>query len=357
MADTINLMIVDDSALVRQTFCQVFDSTSDIRVVAVAPDPFIAVEKLKKHVPDVILLDVEMPKMDGVTFLKKLMAQHPIPVVICSTLVGNRSETHMAALEAGAVDIIAKPSVGIKTYAAESSQRLCDAIRAASKAKVRQLKRVVRDNKKHNADAVLSRASGPAMHETTDKILCIGASTGGTEAIKAVLMSMPVDCPAIAIVQHMPEGFTRSFAERLNALCPISVREAEKGMSLLRGQAIIAPGNLHMTIQRSGARYYVDVADGPLVSRHRPSVDVLMRSAANIAGKNAAAVILTGMGDDGAAGLKEMRDAGARTFAQDEKTSVVWGMPRVATESGAAQANVALDRVASALLEAVNYGR
>lgn len=356
----IKLMLVDDSALVRQTFCALFDAVDDIDVVAVAPDPYIAVEKLKKTVPDVILLDVEMPRMDGVTFLKKLMSQHPIPVIICSTLVGNthnadKSSTHMAALEAGAVDIITKPTVGIKQFAQDSATTLYDAVRAAANAKVKQVVKQTRQVQKLKADAVLERKPASAMHETTEKIICIGASTGGTEAIKAVLMRMPRDCPAIAIVQHMPEGFTASFAKRLNEQCAITVDEGKHGMSLLRGRAIIAPGNQHMTIRRSGAKYYVDIKDGPLVSRHRPSVDVLFRSAANTVASNASAVILTGMGDDGATGLMELKESGAATFAQDEKTSVVWGMPRVAYERGAAEKTLALDNVAAALLKASGY--
>jgi len=352
---TIKLMLVDDSALVRQTFCALFDAVDDIEIVAVAPDPYIAVEKLKKNIPDVILLDVEMPRMDGVTFLKKLMSQHPIPVVICSTLVGNNSATHMAALEAGAVDIITKPTVGIRQFAQDAATILYDAVRAAASAKVKQIAQQTKHVKKLKADAVLARKAPSAMHETTEKIICIGASTGGTEAIKAVLMNMPLDCPAIAIVQHMPEGFTSSFAKRLNEQCPITVSEGKQGMSLLRGHAIIAPGNKHMTIKRSGARYYVDVQDGPLVSRHRPSVDVLFRSAANTVGRNASAVILTGMGDDGATGLMELKESGAATYAQDEHTSVVWGMPRVAFERGAADKTVPLDIVAPTLLKACHY--
>lgn len=352
---TIDLMLIDDSALVRQTFTTLFEATEDIRVVAVAPDPYVAVEKLKKYLPDVILLDVEMPKMDGVTFLKKLMAQHPIPVIICSTLVGNKSSTHMAALEAGAVDIIAKPTIGIRQFAKDSATLLYDAVRGAAKAQVKQINKQSKLVKKLKADAVITRKTSSAMHETTDKIICIGASTGGTEAIKSVLMKMPRDCPAIAIVQHMPEGFTRSFAKRLNDECTITVSEGEQGMSLLRGHAIIAPGNKHMIIKRSGARYFIDVSDGPLVSRHRPSVDVLLRSAANNVGSNAVAIILTGMGDDGADGLKELSECGAVTLAQDQATSIVWGMPKVAYERGAARALVPLDQVANKLLKSAGY--
>ncbi|WP_394222891.1 chemotaxis response regulator protein-glutamate methylesterase [Alteromonas gracilis] len=354
-AQPIKLMLIDDSALVRQAFTSLFEKVDDIKVVAVAPDPFIAVEKLKKTVPDVILLDVEMPKMDGVTFLKKLMAQHPIPVIICSTLVGQQSATHMAALEAGAVDIIPKPSVGIKQFAQDAATILYDAVRAASNAKIKLIKKQAKHVQKLKADAVIARKPTSAMHETTDKIICIGASTGGTEAIKAVLMKMPRDCPAIAIVQHMPEGFTASFAKRLNDQCAISVSEGTHGMSLLRGHAIIAPGNHHMTIRRSGAKYFVEIKDGPLVSRHRPSVDVLFRSAANTAASNSAAAILTGMGDDGAQGLLELRESGAVTFAQDEATSVVWGMPRMAIQKGGAEKVIALENVAQYLLKASGY--
>lgn len=353
--DIIKLMLIDDSALVRQTFCALFETANDIEVVAVAPDAYIAVKKLKKALPDVILLDVEMPRMDGVTFLKKLMAQHPIPVVVCSNLVGNQSATHMAALEAGAVDIITKPWVGIEQFAKDSATTLFDAVRAAASAKVKQVIRQSKQVQKLKADVVLAHRRATTMQETAEKIICIGASTGGTEAIKAVLMRMPRDCPAIAIVQHMPEGFTASFAERLNEQCAISVREGKRGMILLRGQAIIAPGNQHMMIKRSGTKYVVDIKDGPLVSRHRPSVDVLFRSAANTVASNASAVILTGMGDDGASGLMELKESGAATFAQDEKTSVVWGMPRIAFERGAAGKTVALESIAATLLKASGH--
>jgi len=347
----IKVMVVDDSAVVRQGFQELFAAHDEIEIVAVAQDPYAAVEKLKRVPVDVLVLDVEMPRMDGVTFLGKLMNQHPIPVVICSSLVGEGSETLMKALDAGAVDIIQKPAMGTRRFLEEAKIQISDTIKAAAKARLKKMSsRLAQPPKKLTADAVLARPDGRAMAETTDKVIVIGASTGGTEAIREVLCRMPLGCPGIVIVQHMPEGFTRSFAERLNGLCAIEVREARDGDSVLRGQALIAPGNKHTLLKRSGARYYVEVKDGPLVSRHRPSVDVLFRSAARYAGKNALAAILTGMGDDGAEGMKELCAAGAWTCAQDEATSVVYGMPKEAFERGATKRQLPLDKIATALL-------
>lgn len=331
MSSRIRVMIVDDSAVVRQTLTEILDSDPGIEVVATASDPYMAVDKLRHIKPDVITLDVEMPRMDGVTFLRKLMSQSPIPVVICSSLVGDGTETQIRALEYGAVDIIAKPTMGTRQFLTDARTRITDAIKGASQARVSKLPALrSKPAPKLNADAVIPATRNRSMAETTEKIIALGASTGGTEAIREVLEAMPADCPGIAIVQHMPEGFTRSFAERLNRLCRINVKEAEDGDTLLRGHALIAPGNRHMLIKRSGARYYVELKDGPLVSRHRPSVNVLFRSAARYAGKNALGVILTGMGDDGADGLLEMREAGSPTFGQDESSSVVYGMPKEA---------------------------
>lgn len=351
MSEKIKVLIIDDSAVVRQALQAILSEDGDIEVIATAQDPYMAVEKMKKQRPDVITLDVEMPRMDGITFLKKLMQQHPIPVVICSSLVGEGTLTHMKALEAGAVDIITKPQLGTRQFFHESQVMICDAIRAAARAQPRKVAIAV-PPKKNNADVMLARSSATAMAETTDKVIVIGASTGGTEAIKEVLIRMPLDCPGIVIVQHMPEGFTRSFADRLDSLCGIKVKEAKNGDPVLRGHALIAPGNKHTLLKRSGARYYVEVKDGPLVSRHRPSVDVLFRSAAKYAGRNTSAAILTGMGDDGAEGMVELHEAGAWTCAQDEATSVVYGMPKEAFERGGAQQQFPLSRIAEQLLKA-----
>lgn len=353
MAERIKVMLVDDSAVVRQTLQNLLSEADDIEVIATAQDPYVAVAKLRQSEPDVIILDVEMPRMDGVTFLRKIMSQHPIPVIICSSLVGEGSHMQMEALAAGAVDIIVKPALGTRSFLQESRIRIFDAVRAAAKARLQPLQRQMKQSAPRlTADAVLPPTKSRALSETTEKIILIGASTGGTEAIRVVLESMPTDCPAIAIVQHMPEGFTRSFANRLNGLCRIRVKEAEDGDTLLRGHALIAPGNQHLVVKRSGARYYVQVQDGPLVSRHKPSVNVLFRSGAHQVGANAVAALLTGMGDDGADGMKELHDTGAWTCNQDEATSVVYGMPKEARRRGGSQRELALGDIAPALLEA-----
>ena len=328
---TIRVLVVDDSAVVRQTMKEILESDPQIEVIATAADPYIAVERLKQEIPDVITLDVEMPRMDGITFLEKLMAQHPIPVVICSTLTERGSETALAALEKGAVEIITKPKLGTKQFLEESRIRICDAVKSAALVSVGK-RRFPPDGQvivtpKLTADAMLPKPLSHAMIQTTDKIVAVGASTGGTEALRVFLQAMPLDAPGIIIVQHMPEKFTASFAQRLNSLCSVTVKEAADGDSILRGQALIAPGNRHLLLKRSGARYYVEVKDGPLVSRHRPSVDVLFRSTARYAGANAVGVIMTGMGDDGARGMLEMKQAGASTLAQDEASCIVFGMP------------------------------
>jgi two-component system chemotaxis response regulator CheB len=349
----IKVMIVDDSAVVRQTLQDIFDSDPEIEVVATAQDAYIAAEKLKHVIPDVITLDIEMPRMDGVTFLKKIMNQHPIPVVICSSLVGEGTETLMRALEAGAVDIIKKPTIGARRFLEEARVLITDAVKGAAQARPRRKNRpTLQPAKKLSADVMLEKPGARAMAETTEKIIAIGASTGGTEAIREVLQDMPLGCPGIVIVQHMPEGFTRSFAGRLNSLCHISVKEAKDGDTVLRGQALIAPGNKHMLLKRSGARYYVEIKEGPLVSRHRPSVDVLFRSTARYAGSNSVSAILTGMGDDGAVGMRELLDAGGWTCAQDEASSVVYGMPKEAVRRGGAKRELSLNKIAGALLHA-----
>lgn len=344
-------MLVDDSAVVRQTISTILNSDPEIEVTETCQDPYIAVKKLRDHIPDVIVLDVEMPRMDGITFLKKIMSQHPIPVIICSTLVEKGAETTLRALEYGAVDIIQKPTIGTKKFLEEATMLLTDAVKAAAKIDVKILTRCTKNiSPKLTADAMLSAASGHSMTRTTEKIIVIGASTGGTEAIRKVLEQMPHDSPGIVVVQHMPQGFTASFAQRLNDGCRINVREAKDGDSILRGHAIIAPGNFHTIIKRSGARYYVEVRDGPLVARHRPSVDVMFRSAARYGGSNVVAAILTGMGDDGAAGMKEMHDAGAYTIAQDEKTCVVYGMPAAAVKKGGVDKVLPLELITAELI-------
>ena len=335
----IKVMLVDDSAVVRQVLQAILEQEPDIKVIATASDPLFALEKLKKEWPDVIVLDVEMPRMDGITFLTKIMAEHPTPVVICSSLTEKGAETTLQAMAAGAVDIITKPTVGLKSFLQESAQELAMAVRAAAQANVRRLAKVPTPSVAPtlNADAIMPAASQHAMAQTTERIVAIGTSTGGTQALEAVLTTLPRVCPGIVIVQHMPEKFTASFAERLNSLCQIEVREAKSNDRVIPGLALIAPGGKHMLLKRSGAYYHVDVMDGPLINRHRPSVDVLLRSVAKFAGGNATGIIMIGMGDDGARGLREMLEAGANTFAQDEASCVVFGMPKEAIKLGAAR--------------------
>jgi two-component system chemotaxis response regulator CheB len=348
-AKKIRVLIVDDSAVVRQSLSDVLSSDPEIEVIATAGDPYVAAERIREQVPDVITLDIEMPRMDGLTFLQQIMTQHPIPVVICSSLAAEGAETTLKALDYGAVDIVTKPRVGTRQFLEDSRVALCDVVKAAAAARVRPLSPRRAVEPKLTADAVLARSTG-AMLETTEKVVAIGASTGGTEALKLVLEGLPADAPGILIVQHMPELFTRAFANRLNSTCQITVKEAEANDTVIRGRALIAPGNHHMLLRRSGARYFVDIKQGPLVCRHRPSVDVLFRSAARYAGKNAVGVILTGMGDDGARGLLEMKQAGAATIAQDEATCVVFGMPKEAIKAGAVDKVLPLDTIADAIL-------
>ena len=354
----IRVLIVDDSATVRQTLAAILESDPEIEVLGVASDPYIAAQRIRDELPDVITLDVEMPRMDGITFLRKLMAQHPIPVVMCSSLIEAGSETLMQALEAGAVDIILKPKIGVAEHLAESRIRICDAVKGAANSRVKGRRDPAAfggprtPEKKLNADAMLPPPSGRAMARTTETIVCIGASTGGTESLREVLQALPANAPGIVIVQHMPEKFTASFAARLNSLCEVDVKEAANGDAVLRGRVLIAPGNLHTMIERSGANYRVAVREGPLVSRHRPSVDVLFRSAARSVGSNAVGVIMTGMGDDGAVGLDEMTQAGARTIAQDEASSVVFGMPKEAIARGCVDKSAPLSQLAPEILRA-----
>jgi two-component system chemotaxis response regulator CheB len=349
----IKVMIIDDSALVRQTLCDILSSDPDIEVVASAADPILAAERLRTVIPDVITLDVEMPRMDGLTFLQKLMSQHPIPVVMCSSLAETGSETALKALEYGAVDIITKPKMGTKQFIEESRVRICDAVKGAAAARLGPL-RTIRTMKeispKYSADVIMEKPNSKAMILTTEKVVVVGASTGGTEALRVFLEMLPEDTPGIVIVQHMPENFTAAFAKRLDSICRVTVKEAQDNDTVVRGRALIAPGNHHTLLKRSGARYYVEIKDGPLVSRHRPSVDVLFRSAARYAGKNAVGVIMTGMGDDGAHGMKEMHDAGAITIAQDEATCVVYGMPHEAVKLGGVSKVMPLENIAAEVL-------
>lgn len=334
----VKVLIVDDSALVRQTLTKILSTDSAIDIVGVASDPYVAVERIKESIPDVITLDIEMPRMDGLTFLKKLMSQRPIPVVVISTLTEKGTDSALLALEYGAVEVLAKPKVNTKALLEQSTIELCDKVKAASKAQLK--KRVMFLNERHGvtpkltADAVIGKVTAKSMIETTENVIAVGASTGGTEALRVFLQGFPSDCPGIVIVQHMPEMFTSQFAKRLNEICDITVKEAKQGDKVLRGQALVAPGGKHMLLKRSGAVYHVEIVEGPLVNRHKPSVDVLFRSVARYAGKNVVAVILTGMGDDGAKGMLEIKEAGAYTVAQDESTCVVYGMPKEAVKLG-----------------------
>lgn len=350
MGKQIRVLVVDDSALVRQTLVEILRSDPDITVIGTAADPVAATEKLREEIPDVITLDIEMPRMDGLTFLRKLMSQHPIPVVICSSLAVDGDETTFRALEYGAVEIITKPKLGTKQFLEESRIRIIDAVRAAANAKIRTISatNALKVTPKLDADVMLAKATPNSFDmRTTEKVVLVGASTGGTEALLTYLSALPLDCPAIAVVQHMPEHFTAAFAKRLNSICRITVKEAKDNDTLLRGQALIAPGSKHMLLKRSGTRYHVEVKDGPLVSRHRPSVDVLFRSGARYAGKNAVGVIMTGMGDDGAKGMRELFDAGAYTIAQDEASCVVFGMPQEAIKHGGVRKIMPLTAIAA----------
>ncbi|MEO6351607.1 MAG: chemotaxis response regulator protein-glutamate methylesterase [Oxalobacteraceae bacterium] len=347
----IKVLIVDDSALIRSVMREIVSSQSDMEVVGVAPDPIVARELIKKTNPDVLTLDVEMPKMDGLDFLEKLMRLRPMPVIMVSSLTERGSEITMRALELGAVDFVTKPKLSIQNGMLEYTNLIADKIRIASRARIKS-RSITADNCAKLTDAPLPLIRNPLT--SSEKLIIIGASTGGTEAIKNFLMQMPSDCPGILITQHMPEGFTRSFAQRLDGLCKISVKEAEGGERILPGHAYIAPGHSHLLLARSGANYITKLDQGPAVNRHRPSVDVLFQSAASCAGKNAMGVILTGMGKDGAAGMLEMRNAGAHNFAQDEASCVVFGMPREAIAIGAVHDVAPLEELPRKVLELLN---
>lgn len=368
----INVMVVDDSAVIRQVMTEIIKKDPALNLLAAVADPIFAMKRLEKQWPDVIILDIEMPRMDGITFLKKLMDEHPTPVVICSTLTGSGAETTMQALSAGAVDIVTKPKMGAKSYFQEEHSSFLEIVKAASQANMAKVKNAIPETAKKSsrlsvkpksgtkpksgpklsADAILSPATR-AMNETTERVVALGTSTGGTQALENVLSRLPRTCLGIVIVQHMPEKFTAAFAARLDTVCEVRVKEAENGDRVLPGHAFIAPGGKHLVLKRSGAKYYVEVLDGPLVSRHKPSVDVLFRSVAKCAGKNALGVIMTGMGDDGAHGLKEMHDIGATTCAQDEQTCVVYGMPKEAVKLGGVGHIIPLEKISD---EIVKYG-
>ncbi|WP_148861048.1 protein-glutamate methylesterase/protein-glutamine glutaminase [Marinobacter fonticola] len=345
----IKAFIVDDSAVVRQVLAQVLASDPAIEISGSAPDPLFALQKMQKNWPDVIVLDVEMPRMDGITFLRKLMQERPTPVVICSTLTEKGADTTLQALSAGAVDIITKPKVGLKDFLESGRQQMIQVVKAAARARLAPVtaRTPVR---RPAAAAPTPKPSGMPLSRTTDQVVALGTSTGGTHALEAILAQLPADCPGIVVVQHMPEKFTAAFAQRLDQLCRCEVREAVDGDRVLPGLVLIAPGGLHMQLRRSGAQYRVGVSDGPRVNRHKPSVDVLFRSVATVAGRNALGIIMTGMGDDGARGLLAMRHAGAHTIAQDKETSVVFGMPREAIECGAAVDVLPLPSMAEAII-------
>jgi len=345
----IKVLVVDDSAVVRQVVTNLLSADPGIEVIAAAADPILAIAKMNVRWPDVIVLDIEMPRMDGITFLKKIMAEHPTPVVICSTLAEAGTQTSMAALAAGAVAIITKPKIGLKQFLEDDSEDIISAVKAAAKS---NMKAVMRVQAKNTADVIMPAADKHgAMIQTTERVVAIGTSTGGTQALEVVLTMLPRVTPGIVIVQHMPEKFTAAFAERLNGLCQIEVKEAQNNDRVINSRALIAPGGKHMLLRRTGAQYYVEVMDGPLVNRHRPSVDVLFRSVAKCAGANALGVIMTGMGDDGAAGLAEMRNAGARTVGQDEATCVVYGMPKEAVRRGGVEKTVPLGAIAREIMQ------
>lgn len=361
MKPKIKVMLVDDSAVVRQVLSALLSKDSGIEVIASAPDPIFAMDKMNVNWPDVIVLDVEMPRMDGITFLKQIMSIRPTPVVICSTLTEKGAATSMQALAAGAVAIVTKPKAGLKNFLELDAGDIVQAVKTAATANLRPIRNMPNAPSiiaaKININDVmpaLDASINTAMAVTTDKLVAIGTSTGGTQALEVVLTKLSPTAPGIVIVQHMPEKFTEAFADRLNQICQMEVREAKNGDRVIPGRALVAPGGRHMQVKRSGAQYHVEILDAPPVNRHRPSVDVLFRSVAKCAGKNALGIIMTGMGDDGALGMRDMHDTGAETIAQDEKTCVVYGMPKEAVKLGAIDKIVPLE-VIPGLIEA--YGK
>jgi two-component system chemotaxis response regulator CheB len=345
-------LIVDDSAVVRQVLTGLLDGVSGIKVIGAAPDPIFAMKKMETEWPDVIVLDIEMPRMDGVTFLKKLMSVHPTPVVICYTLTVKGAEVTMQAMSAGAVDIITKPKVNLRNFLQESKATIIDVIKAAAQSRPRTIKSVAPSPVSASPNSLFGASPPKPMVQTTDRVIVIGTSTGGTQALEYLFTQLPRTAPPIVVVQHMPEHFTAAFAKRLDGICQVTVKEAAHKDRALPGVVLIAPGGKHMLLQRSGAQYQVEVKDGPLVSRHRPSVDVLFRSSAQSAGANAVGIILTGMGDDGAHGMKEMHDAGALTIAQDEASCVVYGMPKEAIKIGGVDGILPLSAIPQLIMQA-----
>lgn len=357
MDDMIKVFIIDDSAVVRTTISALIEDDKNIMLMGSAPDPIAAQEKFeKKGWPDVLILDINMPRMDGITFLKKIMQEHPMPVIICSSVAQQGSKNAIEALSLGAVEVISKPEIGIKSFLEETKEHFLYAIKAAAKAKVKQIAKktvpiATDDLSKNSADIILPfRLKTTAS--TMQKVIAIGTSTGGVQILERILKELPTNIPPLVITQHMPAGFTRSLAERLDRMCAITVKEAEHGDKLLHGRALLAPGDRHMLIKRDGKSYSVEIKDGPKVSRHKPSVDVMFRSCANEAGANAIGFILTGMGDDGARGLKEMFESGAKTYSQEESSCIVYGMPKVAVEIGASMAALTPEEIAEIIKKA-----
>jgi two-component system, chemotaxis family, protein-glutamate methylesterase/glutaminase len=350
----IRVLIVDDSAVVRQSLAAILESSGVLEVMGTAADPFQAAKKISKEVPDVITLDVDMPRMDGLTFLKRIMTQHPIPVVMISSLTREGSIEALKAMDYGAIEIISKPNLVNRDFFEEAKIQIIDAVKAAAMSKLTRRKinpALINVSEKFSADAIIPTNHTKSMSPHTERIIAIGASTGGTEAIKTLLEGLPVDTPGIVVVQHMPEVFTKAYASRLDGILPLHVKEAEQGDQVTRGKVLIAPGNKHMLLKRRGKEYSVEIKEGPLVNRHRPSVDVLFRSVARAAGSNAVGVLLTGMGDDGASGLLEMKETNAKTIVQDEATCVVYGMPKEAVKLGAADIILPLQKIAGEILK------
>lgn len=345
---TIKVLVVDDSAVVRQVLREILSEAPDINVYATVSDPIFAMQKMQQEWPDVIVLDIEMPRMDGLTFLRQLMGERPTPVIICSSLAEKGAELSLQALAAGAIDIFTKPQLGVKDFLLDTKQQLWNSVRGAASA------RLTKRASEPSGDKKVAALKAPtvdlvSMTSTTDRITVIGTSTGGTQALETILINLSRTCPGIAVVQHMPEKFTAAFAKRLDSVCQVDVKEAETGDRLIPGRVLIAPGGHHLEIQRSGAQYIAKVFRGPAVNRHCPSVDVLFRSAARAAGRNVTGIIMTGMGDDGARGLLEMRQAGARTIAQDEASCIVFGMPKEAINLGAAKEILSLTQIPAVL--------
>jgi len=356
MTEKIKVLIIDDSALVRQMLTELLDKDPEIEVIGTAADPFIARDKIKKLKPDVLTLDVEMPKMDGITFLSNLMRLHPLPVLMVSTLTEKGADVTFQALELGAIDFVSKPKIDLAHTLGDYEREIVEKVKVAATARVQPLVKrppgvIPSVDPKLSADAVIAKRTTDKPFRTTDRIIAIGASTGGTEAIKEVLIHLPADTPGVVISQHIPEAFSGPFARRMDGVSQMKVFEAKDGQQIVPGSVYIAPGNRHLLVQRDGARYICRLNDGPPVNRHKPSVDVLFRSVADNVGSNALGVMLTGMGDDGARGMKEMHDAGSHNIVQDEKTSVVWGMPGEAVKHGAADEILPLQNVAARVLK------